>query len=297
MIPPIKTFRAPFVALMTITMLVCSGCNPTGKKETAAPDNKTSQPRVDEVAASSMDVSDRAAGGEPVRIDGDLSSIDWRSLLGQEVTITGDLVVVDTYDLVRRGQIKVARDRLYIPTNRIDPNDADPDATSFEGGSNVAKVTKAQKQNDDATIIIDDGSADENIFPPTLFPNLGKTHPTVRIGSVIKGVSGELVKAGNNLFLVPNGPLQWTPAQRPQRPGVGEANVTVASFNVLNYFTTIDNGRNNARGADSESELKRQEAKLVSAIIALEADVIGLMELENSSSESLHVQPGLRFKT
>ena len=51
---------------------------------------------------------------------------------------------------------------------------------------------------------------------------------------------------------------------------------------MLNYFTTIDNGGNNARGADSESELNRQEAKLVSAIIALQADVIGLMEIENN---------------
>jgi predicted extracellular nuclease len=282
MIPTIKTIRAPFIALMTITMLVYSGCKPTGNKETAGSDNTTSQPRVDEVASSSTDVTDPEAGGEPVRIDGDLSSIDWRSMLGQEVTITGDLVVVDTYDLVRRGQVKVARDRLYIPTNRIDPNDADPDATSFEGGSNVGKVTKAQKYNDEATIIIEDGSTDENVFPPTLFPNLGKTVPTVRIGSVLQGVSGKLVKERNKIVLVPNGPLQWTPAQRPQRPSVGEANVTVASFNVLNYFTTIDNGRNNARGADSESELKRQEAKLVSAIIALKADVIGLMELENN---------------
>jgi len=58
--------------------------------------------------------------------------------------------------------------------------------------------------------------------------------------------------------------------------------VTVASFNVLNYFTTIDNGNNNARGADTDSELKRQEAKIVSAIIGLQADVIGLMEIENN---------------
>ncbi len=128
MIPTIKTFRAPFIALMTITMLVCSGCKPTGKKETVGSDNTTSQPRLDEVASSATAVTDSEAGGEPVRIDDDLSSVDWRSMLGQEVTITGELVVVDTYDLVRRGQ----------------------------------------------------------------------------------------------------GPLQWTPAQRPPRPGVGEANVSVA---------------------------------------------------------------------
>jgi len=189
---------------------------------------------------------------------------------------------VDTHDLVRRGQVKVARNRLYVPTDSVDPNDADAQATSFEGGSNVATVTKAQKFNDASTIIIDDGSSKQNIFPPTLFPDLGNAYPTVRIGSVLKGVSGRLVKAGKILLLVSDEPLQWTPAERPQRPDVGNANVTISSFNVLNYFTTIDDGDNKARGADSNSELERQEAKIVSAIIALQADVIGLMEIENN---------------
>ena len=264
MICTIKTSRVTFFAVMTIGLLAYSGCEPTATKE----------------ASSSKGVPE--TGGERVLIDGDLSSVDWDSLIGQQITITGDLVVVDTYDLIRHGQVKLARDRLYLPTNRIDPNDADPDAISFEGGSNVAQVTQAQKFNDEATIILDDGSAEEDIFPPTLFPNLGKTQPTVRIGSVLTGVSGKLMKEENKILLVPNEPLQWTPAKRPQRPDVGEANVTVASFNVLNYFTTIDNGSNGGRGADSASELKRQEEKLVAAILALEADVIGLMELENN---------------
>jgi predicted extracellular nuclease len=218
----------------------------------------------------------------PVVIEGDLSQVDWKSLVGKSLTIEGDLVVVDTYDLLRRGQVKVARERLYIPTTRIDPNDSDPDENSFQGGGNVAKVIEAQKFNDAATVIIDDGSARQNIFPPTLFPGLGTRIDSVRVGSVINGVSGKLVKAGRVLLLVPDEPLQWTPASRPKRPDLGDAVVTVASFNVLNYFTTIDDGRNQARGADNDLEFKRQEAKIVAAIIALEADVIGLMELENN---------------
>jgi predicted extracellular nuclease len=77
---------------------------------------------------------------------------------------------------------------------------------------------------------------------------------------------------------------------------VGQANVTVASFNVLNYFTTIDDGLNRARGADSESELTRQEAKLVAAMIALEADVIGLMELENNLAAETRLVAALNQK-
>ena len=220
---------------------------------------------------------------DPVVIEGDLSSVDWRSLVGKEVTIKGDLVVVDTYNLARRGQVTVARNRLYIPTSQIDPNDADAQDTSFEGGSNVGKVIKALKFNREASVILDDGLSDQNIFPPTLFPKLGSEYPSVRVGSSIHGVTGTVEAERNNIVIVPTkNKIQWTPAARPKRPELGQAEITVASFNLLNYFSTIDNRSNNARGADSKSELKRQEKKLVAAIIALNADVIGVMELENN---------------
>lgn len=269
-----QTLRAVFFTLLAITLLASIQWLRAVERETVVTDSAS---KISLVALTTNGNDD-----DPVVINGDLNLIDWKSLVGQRVTVTGDLVVVDTHDLARRGQVVVARDRLYVPTSQIDPNDADPNANSFEGGSNVAKVVGARKHNDKATIILDDGSPRQNVFPPALFPDLGKEYPTVRVGSVIKGVTGKLVKAGSVLLLTSDKPLQWTPAERPQRPDVGEADVTVASMNVLNYFTTIDDGKNDARGADSESELDRQEAKLVSAIIELKADVIGLMEIENN---------------
>ncbi|MEP5761051.1 MAG: ExeM/NucH family extracellular endonuclease [Litoreibacter sp.] len=61
----------------------------------------------------------------------------------------------------------------------------------------------------------------------------------------------------------------------------------VASLNVLNYFTTIDgltdNG-NDPRGADDFEELGRQTDKLVATLLGMDADVIGLIEIENDFS-------------
>lgn len=235
------------------------------------PPESTSQPS--EAASSNQ---------RHVVIRGDLQAVDWKSMIGKQVRIEGTLEVVDTYDLVRYGEVKVARERLRIPTSYIDPNDADAKGVSFNGGSNVAKVVAAQKSNDKGILVIDDGAGGENIFPPKLFPELGRSEPTVRIGSVVENVSGRIVKQRNTILLVSNGPLKWTPARRPARPDLGAADITIASFNVLNYFTTIDNGRNKARGADSKSELVRQNAKVVAAINQLQADVVGLMEIENS---------------
>ncbi len=83
---------------------------------------------------------------------------------------------------------------------------------------------------------------------------------------------------------------------RPGRPVTG-GNIKVASFNVLNFFSTVDSGQSvcgpqgtdNCRGADSDQELERQLAKTVSALALMDADVVGLMELENNSNASLQM--------
>jgi predicted extracellular nuclease len=76
---------------------------------------------------------------------------------------------------------------------------------------------------------------------------------------------------------------------RPDGPPSVGGTLTVAAFNVLNYFTTLDgsgaicgpNGDQGCRGADSAFEFGRQRAKLVSAITDLDADVLGIVEVEN----------------
>jgi 5'-nucleotidase len=55
--------------------------------------------------------------------------------------------------------------------------------------------------------------------------------------------------------------------------------VKAAAFNVFNYFTTFGG---DARGASNAAEFAVQQSKIVSAINALDADVVGLMEIENS---------------
>jgi len=61
----------------------------------------------------------------------------------------------------------------------------------------------------------------------------------------------------------------------------------IASFNTLNYFTTIDGPDNDARGADSLAERDRQEAMLIPAIRGLGAEVVGLMEIENDGATTV----------
>ncbi|WP_292878607.1 ExeM/NucH family extracellular endonuclease [Microbacterium sp.] len=89
---------------------------------------------------------------------------------------------------------------------------------------------------------------------------------------------------------------------RTDAPAAVGGDVSVASFNVLNYFTTLGdqtasceaypdrtgNGLTvrdgcDQRGAWDAADLKRQQDKIVNAIDKLDADVVGLMEIENSA--------------
>jgi len=86
----------------------------------------------------------------------------------------------------------------------------------------------------------------------------------------------------------------WKISTDDNAPNVG-GTLKVASFNVLNYFTTIDTGQSicgptgnsECRGADSQEEFDRQHRKIINALLLLDADIVGLMELENNASASL----------
>jgi predicted extracellular nuclease len=73
---------------------------------------------------------------------------------------------------------------------------------------------------------------------------------------------------------------------RTTAPEVETGDIKIATFNVLNYFNSDINGAENPfgdnRGAESEDDLVLQTKKIVKALIALDADFVGLMEVENN---------------
>ena len=65
--------------------------------------------------------------------------------------------------------------------------------------------------------------------------------------------------------------------KRPLEPPEVGSGLRIASFNVLNYFITFGE-----RGAEDQEEFDRQQQKLVTALVELDADIFGLVELENN---------------
>ncbi|MCP3675232.1 MAG: endonuclease/exonuclease/phosphatase, partial [Gammaproteobacteria bacterium] len=146
------------------------------------------------------------------------------------------------------------------------------------------------------SIIFDDGMNSSN---PSIFRHLNAGNQadySIRVGDSISGVVGilryskgsggrgtdgwRIEPTGDNIFNRENSKIE--------KPIVA-GQLQVASFNVLNFFSTVDDGKAicNCRGADSALELKRQLDKTVTALKLMDSDIIGLIELENNADESI----------
>jgi predicted extracellular nuclease len=211
---------------------------------------------------------------------------------GMLVTFPDTLSVSEYFELARYGQVILNEGgRPYQFTHANTPT-----AAGFiDHEINVAS----------RTIILDDTDNRQN--RPVDVPNTNYYHPVpglstsnfFRGGDTITNLTGVLHWS----FAGQGGTDAWrirpvteaysyafTPVNtRPQAaPSVG-GTLKVASFNVLNYFLSIDTTNvcaptqnQDCRGADSAEELERQRTKLLAALQGLDADVIGVMEMENT---------------
>jgi uncharacterized repeat protein (TIGR01451 family) len=236
--------------------------------------------RVDEYSdltelTSVVSVTICSAGNSvtPAQVTLPISDTDyWEWYEGMLVTIPQTLYATGNYDLGHYGELDLSvGGRLDNPTNVVAPG---------------APAIALQDLNDRSRIQLDDGS---NVSNPPVVPYLGSDN-TLRAGDTIPELTGVLGYAFGTYEIHPTEPVSFTRINvRDSAPHPVEGTIKVASFNVLNYFTTIDTGAlicgpsgdMECRGADSAEELARQRAKIVSAIVAMDADVVGLIEIEN----------------
>jgi hypothetical protein len=216
---------------------------------------------------------------------------------GMLVTFPDTLSVSEYFELARYGQVILTeggRPRQFT--------DANLPSTSGLIDHEINLATR--------TIILDDTDNRQN--RPVDTPNTAYYHPVpglsisnfFRGGDTITNLTGVLHwsfagQTGTDAWrirpVVEAGySYAFTPVNmRPAVPNVG-GSLKAASFNVLNYFLTVDTTASNSvgncgasgtldcRGADSTAERDRQQAKLTEALKGLDADVVGLIELENT---------------
>ncbi len=204
---------------------------------------------------------------------------DFEAFEGMSVIFEQELTISEYFNFDRFGEMVLALpergDRPYQPTNVLEPG---PDAAVL------------QNLNDRSRITLDDGRSDQN---PVILrhPNGQPFSVTNRFrgGDTVWDVTGVLNFSFGLYRIQPTAPAQYSPLNlRPDTPDEVGGSLKVASFNVLNYFTTLDEPGNvcgpsalECRGANTPEELERQRSKILAALEAIDADIVGLIELEN----------------
>lgn len=269
---------------------------------TGVVDHYFGETRISQVSAVEVLASNRLKDVTPARISlSDNTAVtrnqngayqpDLEFYEGMWVIIEEPLQITEQFRLGRFNEIKlIAGDRPFQFTQKHAPN-----AQAFDAHQRSVAAR---------SIVYDDGRNVQNAPVHQLDGFEDYREATAkRMGDQVVGLSGVLDYkwAGN-----PASGATWrirsqrqganpftstkagnSPNPRPLQPPEVAGEVRIASFNVLNLFHTLD--RRNARtarglsprGARNELEQRRQMDKLVNTLVALDAAVVGLVELEN----------------
>lgn len=204
---------------------------------------------------------------------------DHESYEGERVKVAGRLSVTNLANLDRFGEMTLSsggRLEAFTQTNS-------PDPAGFAAWNEDA--ARRSLRLDDAFAV---SWPDPIPYPP---PALGLANG-IRAGDQVGKLVGVMTyrrgggSAGDQTFrLMPTGTPRFSNTNR--RPGHAprvRGDVKVASFN-LEYFLNGDGGDPASfplgGGRTTFSEYQRQRAKLVATLADLNADIVGLIELEN----------------
>jgi uncharacterized protein len=202
---------------------------------------------------------------------------------GMLVRVPQTLHVTELYLLGRFNELVLSAEaRLPQPTNVAMPG---------------TQALAVQARNDLNRLVLDDASYAQN--PAVLFGRSGSpltADNTLRGGDTVRDLAGVLTRTSAGvsgavtyrLRAVEPAPAFAAANPRPLHPPAVGGSLRVASFNLLNYFNTfagctggVGGAEMQCRGARDEDEFRRQWQKTVAAILGLDVDILGIVEIEN----------------
>ena len=228
---------------------------------------------------------------------------DRERLEGMLVAPAGDYTVTNNYTTNQYAEIGLAAGTTPL---------VNPTVTDRPGS---AGYTAAIAANAARAITLDDGASTNYLGSSNKglpVPYVSTTVP-VRIGAAVSFTQPMILDYRNSAWklqpttaLVPANAATVQPATfentRTDAPENVGGDIRLGTFNVLNYFSTTGDtltgcqyytdragakitvsGGCDARGAADQANFLRQQAKIVAAINALDAQVISLEEIENSA--------------
>ncbi len=227
----------------------------------------------------------------PTDVSFPLRSVDaLEAFEGMVVRFTQTLAIGEYFEYDRFGEIVLeytgdldqldGRDRFYTPTSIVEP-----------GAASALTAAYALRQ-----VTLDDGASAQN--PAVLRHPNGERFSLdnrFRGGDLVTDIVGVIDETFGLYRMQPTAGATYTAVnERPFEPEDVGGRFQVGAFNTLNYFLTVDTTASSSsgpcgasrtldcRGADDAGEFERQRAKLLEAIIGLNTEVLGLIELENT---------------
>ena len=267
-------------------------------------------------AAAITALEEKPAAPEPVEIACNATAAQREAVEGMLVRVTGPLTVTNNYATNQYGEVGLAcgTQPLWQPSERFNPSE-NPEQVQALDAYNAANV-----------LVLDDGrsrayfgrNAQTNVPVPYLFAdNASAKGVPVRVGAAATLQGGLIMDFRNNSWkLQPRFPVTLEDGTdrstevvtfentRAGAPGKLDGDISLASFNVLNYFTSLGENekgcrsytdregnpiaanRCKVRGAYTPESFARQQTKIVRAINELDASVLGLQEIENTARVS-----------
>jgi len=243
-----------------------------------------------QITGSAMQICSTENTIEPLELTLPFEDTDHEDLEGMLVTFPQALVISEYFNFDRYGELLLTSERHSTPTAIVEPGQDAIDMAAYHELDSIA---------------VDDGSSYQN--PSILRHPDGSAFGLdyfFRGGDTIEGLTGVMDYNFDVWKIQPVGTAIYEAVNlRAEAPELVPGEIRIASLNVLNYFTTLDAGTSawicgpsgtmECRGADANQpqELARQQAKIVNAILGMDADIVGLMEIENEHTGQLDDEP------
>lgn len=190
----------------------------------------------------------------------DADNWDWRKYNGMLLEFDQTLYVTSNYMLQAYGQLSLNPERIYIPTEKALPGSTD--------------YFDLLERNARAQITLDDGITSINHSPIVFADENG----TRRTGELVDNLK-VLVDYYNNRYVVYpfETPVFYGNSRPLQHNDIGNYNLKVCSFNLEHYLA---NNYGQGFGADNEEDAEKQHTKIIKALLAIDADIYGLLEIQ-----------------
>lgn len=205
------------------------------------------------------------------------STFNWEQYEGMLVEFDQVLYVTANSNLQASGQLSLNPIRKFNATNQCFPG-------SSEYSNMIAQNAKAQ-------ILLDDGITTSS-YTPIVFADVNGTR---RTGERVKGLRAVVDYTSSNYVVYPaTAPIFYGNPRPTTLTQLGNYNLKVCSFN-LEYYLTTNYGQ--GYGANNVTEAAKQHTKIVAALLAIDADIYGLIEIEQGQDALIKLVNALNSAT